>query len=88
MWSPFWSVLACKIPQFWAKATDSDEPSYFLEIRHFEVTKTPYYVLSPEWSQKSVTAHGLSGIVSLINLCNDRDIKKDAMFLDSMTKII
>ena len=24
---PLWSILVCKIPQFWAKATDSDKPS-------------------------------------------------------------
>ena len=29
LWSPLWSILVCKIPQFWAKATDSDSPSYF-----------------------------------------------------------
>ena len=27
MWSTLWSILVCKIPQFWAKATDSDNPS-------------------------------------------------------------
>ena len=26
---PLWSILVCKIPQFWEKATDSDNPSYF-----------------------------------------------------------
>ena len=25
--SPLWSILVCKIPHFWAKATDSDIPS-------------------------------------------------------------
>ena len=30
-----------------------------LESRHPEVTKTPYYLLSPEWSQKKVSVHGL-----------------------------
>ena len=24
-----WSILVCKIPQFWAKATDSNSPSHF-----------------------------------------------------------
>ena len=28
MWSPLWFILVCKIPQFWAKANDSDRPSY------------------------------------------------------------
>ena len=29
MWSPLWSILVCKIPQFWAEATDSGSPTYF-----------------------------------------------------------
>ena len=29
MWSPLWSILVSKIPQFWAKATNSANPSYF-----------------------------------------------------------
>ena len=29
MWSPLWSILVSKIPQFGSKATDSDSPSYF-----------------------------------------------------------
>ena len=33
----------------------------FLESRHPEVTNNPYYVLSPEESQKKVLAHGLQG---------------------------
>ena len=61
MWSLFWSILVCKIPQFWAKATDSDSPSYFfLESRHPEVTKNPYDILYPKGSQKKVSAYGLS----------------------------
>ena len=40
MWSQLWSILACKTPQFWAKATNSDSPSYFFfKSRHPEVTK-------------------------------------------------
>ena len=31
----------------------------FLESRHPEVTKNPYYVFSPKWSQKRGSAHGL-----------------------------
>ena len=30
----------------------------FLESRHLEVTKNPYYVLSPKGSQKKVSAYG------------------------------
>ena len=29
LWSTLRSILVCKIPQFWAIATDSDSPSYF-----------------------------------------------------------
>ena len=47
----FWSILVCKIPQFWAKATDWIAHHTFLESRHPKVTKNPYYVLSPKGSQ-------------------------------------
>ena len=43
LWSPLWSILVCKIPQFWAKATDLDSPGRghytFLESKQLEVTK-------------------------------------------------
>ena len=42
----------CKIPQFWAKATNTAHNT-FLERRHPEVTKEPYYVLSSEGSQQN-----------------------------------
>ena len=29
MWFSLWFILVCKIPQFWAKATNSENPSYF-----------------------------------------------------------
>ena len=29
LWSLLWSILVCKILQFWTKATDSDTQSYF-----------------------------------------------------------
>ena len=35
----------------------------FLESRHPKVTKTPYYILSPEGSQKKVSAHGLYALL-------------------------
>ena len=47
MWYPVWSILVCKISQFWAKATSWDSPSYF------------YYVLFPKGSQKKISAHVL-----------------------------
>ena len=47
-----WFILVCKIPQFWAKATVWTVHHTFLERRHPEVTKSPYYISSPEGSQK------------------------------------
>ena len=53
---PFWSVkylnFGQKLPIWTAHHT-------FLESRHPEVTKNPYYVFSPKGSQKKVSAHGL-----------------------------
>ena len=51
---PLWFILVCKIPQFWAKATDSDSSSYFSRSRHTEVTENSYYVLSPKGEPKKV----------------------------------
>ena len=59
MWSTLWSILACKIPQFWAKLLIRTTHHTFLERSHPEVTKNPYYVLSLGWSQKKVSAHKL-----------------------------
>ena len=46
---PFWSV---KYLNFGQKLPIQSTHHIFLESRHPEVTKNPYYVLSPEWSQK------------------------------------
>ena len=53
---PFWSV---KYLNFGQKLPIQPTHHTFLESRHPDVTKNPYYVLSPEWSQKTVSAHGL-----------------------------
>ena len=45
---PFWSVKYLNFGH-----------DIFLESRHAEVTKNPYYVLSPKWGQIKVSAHGL-----------------------------
>ena len=37
--APLWSILVCKIPQFWGQATDSDSHHIFLESWQTEVTK-------------------------------------------------
>ena len=52
MWSPIWSILICKICQFWEKATYMDGHQTFLERAQFEVTKNLYYVLSPRGAKK------------------------------------
>ena len=51
MWSfgPFWSV---KYLNFGKKLPIRTAHHTFLESKHPEVTKNPYYVLSPEGSQK------------------------------------
>ena len=57
--SPLWSVLVCKISQFGQKLPIRTAHHTFLESRHPETTKNPYYVLFPEGSQKKVSTHGL-----------------------------
>ena len=41
LWSPLWSIQIFKMPQFWAKATNSDSHHIFVESGHPEVTKNP-----------------------------------------------
>ena len=53
---PFWSV---KYLNFGRKLPIQTIHHTFLECRHPEVTKNPYYVLSPKGSQKKVSAHRL-----------------------------
>ena len=52
----FWSV---KYLNFEQKLSIRTAHLIFLENRHPEVTKNPYYVLSPKGSQKKVSAYGL-----------------------------
>ena len=58
IWSHFWSILVSIIP-FEQKLLIRTAHHTFLESRHPEVTKNPYYVLSPKGSQKKVSANGL-----------------------------
>ena len=58
MVSPFGLFWFVKHLNF-GKSYQIDSPSYFLESRHPEVTKNPYYVLSPKGRQKKVKAQGL-----------------------------
>ena len=54
---PFWSLKYLNFGQKLLIRTIHT----FLESRHPEVTKNPNYVLSREWSQKKLSAHGLVG---------------------------
>ena len=56
LFRPFWSV---KWLNFSQKLPFRTAHHTFLESRHPEVTKNPYYVLSPKGSQKKESAHGL-----------------------------
>ena len=57
--SPFGSFWSVKCLNFGQKPPIRTAHHTFLESRHPEVTKNPYYVLSPEGSQKKISAHGL-----------------------------
>ena len=52
---PFWSV---KYLNFGQKLSIRATHHTSLESRHTEVNNNPYYILSPEGSQKKVSAHG------------------------------
>ena len=52
--------MVTPLVQFGQKLPIQPTHHTFLESRHPEVTKNPYYVLSPEGSQKKVSAHELS----------------------------
>ena len=60
---PFWSV---KYLNFGQKLPIRTTYHNFLESRHPKVTKILYYVLSPEGSQKKVSAHGLNDKIRTI----------------------
>ena len=51
LFGPFWSV---KYLNFGQKLPIQTTHHTFIESRHSEVTKNPYYVLSPEWGQTKV----------------------------------
>ena len=66
MWFSLWSILrSVKYLNF-----DQNLPIWtahhaFLESKHPEVTKNPYYVLFPEGGQKEVSGHGLHVIIKI-----------------------
>ena len=57
---PFGSFWSVSYPNFWEKLPIRTTHHSFLESRHPEITKNPYYVLFPKWSQKKISAHGLT----------------------------
>ena len=59
MSSPFSPLWAVKYPTFGQKLPIRIAHHTFLESRHAEVIKNTYYVVSPEWSHKKISAHGL-----------------------------
>ena len=56
---PFSSFCSVKYLNFGEKIATKTSHLTFLESRYPEVTKSPYYVLSPKCSQKKVSAHAL-----------------------------
>ena len=56
---PFGSFWSVKYLNFGQKLPIRTAHHTFAEIRHTEVTKNLYCVLSPEGSQEKVSAHGL-----------------------------
>ena len=54
MWFPRWSILVVKYLNFCQKLPIQTVHHIFLEIRHPEVTKNLYYVLSSRRSQISI----------------------------------
>ena len=59
MWSPFDPFWSVKYLNFGQKLPTRTVHFTFLESRHPEISKNPYYVLFPEGSQEKVSAHGL-----------------------------
>ena len=94
MWSrfgPFWSVKYLHIGQ---KLSIRTTHHTFLENRHHEVTKTPYYVLFPKGNQKKVSAHGLTvkhmcSLLLILIKARASDVTSDNkfIFLVSTTKM-
>ena len=56
---PFDPFLSVKYLNFGKTLPIGTAHHTFLESRHPEVTKNPYYVLFPKGRQKKVSAHGL-----------------------------
>ena len=59
-----WFILVCKILESWAKANNLCSPSTFLEERHPEDTKNPFF-WSPEVSRKFISFDRLLNILML-----------------------
>ena len=72
MWSPFCPFWSVKYLSFWEKLTIQTVHHSFLESKEPEVTKNPYYVLSPQGSHKKVSAHELHVLYLKIHINNKR----------------
>ena len=69
-----WSILVCKIPHFGQKLPIRTAHQFFLESRHPEVIKNPYYVLSPKRSQKKGLSSLTINITKAFDLINTKNL--------------
>ena len=67
----FWSV---KYLNFGQRLSISTAHHTFLESRHPEVGENPYYVLSPEGSQKKDTSSWTINITKIFHLINSKNL--------------
>ena len=55
-----WSILVCKISQFWAKATDSNSPSYFSRKKTLRLLKIHIMFCPPGGVKKGSNSWNIS----------------------------
>ena len=75
----FWSV---KYLNFEQKLPIRRANNFVLEIRHPEITKNPYYVLSPKGNQKKVSANGL------IPVCAEMSIRTILKSIPALSAVL
>ena len=61
-----WSILICKIPQFWAQTTNSTMHHPFPEHRHPEVTKNPLCLVPRVESKKGISSWASRSLCSFL----------------------
>ena len=74
MWSYIWSILVCKIPQFWEKLSVWTVHHTFLESIHSDVFKNLYYVLFPEVSQVKGISSWTINITKIFHFINSKNL--------------